>query len=94
MKETPWTPGPWLVNPVRAYVEVPNRDVPICAMLWPTELRTEEETFFNARLIAAAPEMAESLHDLLNLLAEMTDGGTEHRVAKARALLAKIGGEA
>jgi hypothetical protein len=40
---------------------VPDRDAPICGMLWPTDLRSEDETFDNARLIAAAPELLEAL---------------------------------
>lgn len=58
------TPGPWLVNPLNAWVEVPDADAPICSMLWPTDLRGEDETYANARLIASAPDMAEELRQL------------------------------
>lgn len=53
----PHTPGPWLINPEKAWIEIPNADAPICAMLWPTRLRDEDETRANARLIAAAPDL-------------------------------------
>lgn len=55
------TPGPWLVDPVKARVVVPGRDAPICEMLWPTGLRSEAETFANAELIASAPQLKTDL---------------------------------
>ncbi|NYD88794.1 hypothetical protein HD841_000563 [Sphingomonas melonis] len=51
------TLGRWVVNPFTARIDVPGRDAPICALLWPTDLRSENETFANARLIAASPTM-------------------------------------
>lgn len=47
------TPGKRLVHPLNAYV-VPANDPenPICAMLWPTDVRSEEETLANAELYA------------------------------------------
>src|SRR5690606_27053070 len=47
------TPGPWGVNPWRAVVDEMGTLTPICGMLWPTELRTEEQTRANAQHIAA-----------------------------------------
>lgn len=58
------TPGPWWVNPLSAWVEIPTADAPICAMLWPTDLRSEDETFANARQIAASDEMYDALDAL------------------------------
>lgn len=55
-----WTKGPWFVNPGFALVEIPGEDAPICQLLWPTELRSESETYANGRLIAAAPDLAEA----------------------------------
>src|SRR5690606_2245217 len=46
------TPGPWGVNPWQAVVDEMEALTPICAMLWPTELRTEEQTLANAQHIA------------------------------------------
>lgn len=56
------TAGPWFVNPVKAWVEIPGQDAPICALLWPTELRSEDETFANGRCIVA---MRNILPDLI-----------------------------
>src|SRR5690606_38182934 len=47
------TPGPWAVNPFKALVDEMATLTPVCAMLWPTELRTEEQTLSNALHIAA-----------------------------------------
>ena len=55
------TPGPWVVNPFTARIDVPGRDAPICALLWPTDLRSEDETFANGRLIASAPDLLAAL---------------------------------
>lgn len=38
------TPGPWAVNPCKAVVDEMATLTPMCAMLWPTDLRTEEQT--------------------------------------------------
>lgn len=51
------TPGPWAVNPLRAQVDALPSAVPICQLLWPTPERSEVETFANAKLIAAAPDL-------------------------------------
>jgi len=61
-----FTPGPWAVNPVNAQVDTFAGGAPlaVCKLLWPTDLRSEEETEANARLIAAAPD----LYAALNLL--------------------------
>lgn len=61
------TPGPWRVNAGFARVEVPDRDAPICELLWPTELRSEDETRANARLIAAAPDLLEAALNMKGL---------------------------
>jgi|GEM_PF-2890887 len=52
-----FTKGEFEVHSEKAYV-IPAGDeaiaCPICAMLWPTNIRGEDETFANAELIAAA----------------------------------------
>ena len=52
-----FTKGEFEVHGEKAYV-VPVGDEaiarPICAMLWPTQIRNEDETFANAELFAAA----------------------------------------
>lgn len=67
MSATKFTPGPWVVNPITAQVDVMRDDgpLPICLMLWPTKVRSEAETEANANLIAAAPEMYESLRSIV-----------------------------
>lgn len=57
----PWTTGLWLVDPVNARVLLGGRDAPICELIWPTEIRSEAETFANGRLIEAAPDLFEAL---------------------------------
>lgn len=62
------TPGPWSVNPLTARVDCAVLDedgdpLPICELLWPTDYRSEDETFANGRLIAAALELLEALEE-------------------------------
>lgn len=74
------TPGPWLVSPFVARVDNPKDNLPICALLWPTDERSEEETEANARLIAAAPDLLEAARDAewaLEGLVEAEDLGDE-----------------
>jgi len=63
-----FTPGPHVVNPIKAVIEAvcDGPDKPICGMLWPTDLRSEEETLANAQLYAAAPEMFALLERMEN----------------------------
>lgn len=58
--------GPWTVNPFCAQIDSSRVDihgdlVPVCQMLWPTDLRSEEDTGRFARLIATAPVLVEAL---------------------------------
>jgi hypothetical protein len=59
---TEHTKGLWAVNPVLAQVDAfdEGQPLPICQLLWPTDQRSEPETFANARLIAAAPDLLEA----------------------------------
>jgi hypothetical protein len=105
MSDMQHTPGPWAVHPVLARVDafdaidpsgLDGDGLPICQMLWPTELRSEDETDANARLIAAAPELLEALkaaRTALNSVHE-TDGLLDHEeaaIAIIDAALAKAG---
>ncbi len=84
---TKHTPGPWVVNPVRAQVDATH--APICQLLWPTRMRSEDETESNARLIAAAPELLAALDEIAR------DYVTPPRLADiARAAIAKAKGQA
>ena len=62
---TKFTPGPWAVHPVLARVDAFNLfdGDPVCQLLWPTELRSEEETEANGLLIAAAPQLLSALQE-------------------------------
>jgi hypothetical protein len=48
------TPGPWAANPVFAQIDALPSGVPVCQLLWPTELRSEDETIANGDFIVAA----------------------------------------
>jgi hypothetical protein len=85
----------WIVNESKAQVDaiVKGKPVPVCKMLWPTKLRSEAETRDNANLIAAAPNLLDAVHDLLDM---DTHDDPEERSAifsKARAAIAKAKGE-
>ena len=54
------TPGPWGVDPFVAQVNEIKTGCPLLKMQWPSDDRSEEETFANANLIAAAPDMLEA----------------------------------
>ena len=90
------TAGEWLVNPVNARVELAGADAPICALLWPTDLRSEAETFANARLIAASPELLSALKaidDVLTIgIMNAPDGALGSAVADVRAAIQKATG--
>lgn len=67
----PWGP----VDPMKAWVLVPDRDAPICAMLWPTEMRSEEETRANAELIVELVNAWPAISEALRALPEVQRGG-------------------
>lgn len=93
MSETKWTPGPWEWQELMPE----DKDWGMC------EITASDDNFVctavigvdNARLISAAPDMAEALADLLDYR-----GGAEHGLAdeyvveRARAALAKARGQA
>ena len=104
-----WTPGPWTYQmtisssgPVPQVQTVPvgpdggRYSTLICTLSRTGEKSGTREA--NARLIAAAPEMAEALRELLEDEWRMSpDWGPQSErepiLAKARALLARINGE-
>jgi len=100
MADTKFTKGPHVVNPFKAQIEAvcDGPDAPICQMLWPTDLRSEEETLANAQLYAAAPEMFDLLEMLATASRKPTDNhqyATEAQdvVLRWNALRSKINGE-
>lgn len=54
---TKHTPAPWSVDPHTAHVNEISTGLPLVAMQWPSDDRSEEETKANANLIAAAPDL-------------------------------------
>lgn len=102
--ESRYTWAPWIVHPVEARVDSQQLSeigglLPICALLWPTDERSEAETEANANLIAASPELYEALKGViswLSVLEVMEDcpypDVLRKRHAAARAALAKAEG--
>jgi hypothetical protein len=111
MSETPWTPGPWVVRvagkdnlpygitaPDQPYDRKGGiRDITRWAAI---TLPSSKEGQANARLIAAAPEMAEALEECANRLKHAViflgknEKLAEEDVSKYRALLSRIRGDA
>ena len=93
---TPWTPGPWVAEEADFFgdhniilADSAGDSSAIAAVV--SNLRPALEVANNARLIAAAPEMAEWLERCADWFA---GGGVEPDCDDIRALLAKIkGGE-
>jgi hypothetical protein len=94
------TPGPWAVNPWNAQVDsgqvCPSGEelIPVCQMLWPTDLRSEGETQANAQLVSAAPRLLIALEEVLHW-----DARRGHLIPysvrdPARSAIAKARGEA
>jgi hypothetical protein len=84
--DTPWTPGPWALEhlSVRSFISAPTANDPLFATV---EGPNREP---NARLIAAAPEMAELLTEYVELYG--VQPGTLYD--KSKWLLSRIRGEA
>lgn len=73
--EAKHTPGPWAVNPTCAVVDAfeTGVPVPVCKLLWPTDLRSEGETEANGAIIAVAPELLDSLVESEAMLTLVVD---------------------
>jgi hypothetical protein len=92
------TPGPWAVNPMCAWIDCAQLDVdgdptPLAKLAWPTKYRSEEETWANARLIAAAPDLLAALGFMVNV-ARATPGFSAMARQDAERVIAKAKGEA
>ena len=48
--------GPWAKNPFTAHVDAFEQGypIPVCALLWPTDLRTEDQSIADGEFIAHA----------------------------------------
>lgn len=100
-----WTPGPWRVSSLVPWYIIPGDDaMPVCSLAEFNEDGIVEHIFpdddvaqakANARLIAAAPELAEALRDIKTTLALMAPGPEEvlNQIhARAESILAKLDG--
>ncbi|CAM3450387.1 hypothetical protein KLVA111870_02115 [Klebsiella variicola] len=98
MEELKFTPGPWHEHREgfsTVYVEATLRDGVIqeVAACGPTEAGSEQQ-FANARLITAAPELLESLREVIGSLGVMVkDPENCPEIIKARAAIAKALGK-
>lgn len=82
------TPGPWFINNYNAQIDADAfGNKPVCQLLWPTAIRSENETLANARLIAAAPELLEVLKECRKMYGGFA--GSAHYPDEAR-LIDKI----
>lgn len=100
-KQTRHTPGPWIPEKsaygywVRATdpTQKPVADVHLfCVDNREPKVWSHEETFSNATLIAAAPEILEALEYLLVNISERDHDLDPHYIAKARDAIAKAEG--
>ena len=101
MSKTPWTPGPWKLTE-QAETWVTNGGGALITKIVSVGSNTGGSKMGNARLIAAAPEMAELLAGLAEFCGKaatsfhlkgcpnMTKAAHE-RESETRALLARIG---
>lgn len=98
-----WTPGPWAVNPKAATnVEAGGRGVSACGGYFDntSDGAYAVENEANARLIAAAPDMAEALRLFIHYDEATDDDGVQlmlnyaDALSAAKAALAKARGEA
>lgn len=100
MGDTSFTPGPYALHPVNAWIVCPQLDddgepCPVAALAWPTKYRSEEETRANGHLFAATPDLYEALNELRHFLGNTTAPPLLHKLcADADAALAKARGEA
>lgn len=98
MSKTLWTPGPWILSPCGDILGNRNTWTDNGLVAAMCSDRKDAEGAANARLIEAAPEMAEALAYCVAVLAGFRNEGCTSEVVcsahdEARALLARIRGE-
>lgn len=101
MTDAPWTPGPWEIGQNRTKTRgidiVQRKLTTIVASIYVPKYTDATRQEHDARLIAAAPEMAEALSNMVEIVdfVERRYGGriNSPTVDNARAILARIKGE-
>jgi hypothetical protein len=90
-----FTPGPWAVHPVNAWVCVADSldENPVCAMCRTADNIDGDATFANARLIAAAPELYEAGFRILECIDHPKARIRQLDIDALRAALRKARGE-
>ena len=96
-RTTKHTPGPWKVATANDYtgiiIETHPDLLPVCVMDWddsePYESDIHDETKANARLIAAAPELLESLKTLYASICRVEGTESQYRCIAGKSTLAK-----
>jgi len=98
MNKTPWTPGPWILTPCGDILGNRNTRTDNGLVAAMCSDRKDAEGAANARLIAAAPEMAEVLADLRRLCSDIPAVERNPRFAEMNQrvlqLLSRIRGDA
>lgn len=92
--ENPWTPGPWRVRENHGH-NAEYCDITICGDIFclaDINGPNYEHCYSNARLIAAAPEMAEALESCAAVLNGNCDDARVDVLADVNALLVRIRG--
>lgn len=97
MKAPNYTPAPWTVHSNNEiHPQQDENGLKVIADVGPSDCEnptSKEETAANTQLIAAAPDLAESLADLLYLgeQMELESGEADPTIEKARQALIKAG---
>ena len=89
---TDHTPGPWITKWSRSPPKIvgPNNELIAKMPVWEGQKVKWERQKFNARLIAAAPDLLEALYNLISLASpHMTDSTQTLAMEQARAAMAK-----
>ena len=95
LNDAGWTPGPWWASATREVFNASRRTV--CRAHLDGEKCTREQALANARLIAAAPELAEELEKHIHAAAQWYESVGEDpdvKLKDADALLTRLLGRA
>lgn len=97
MSDTPWTPGPWEVSDIGDYADFDGRSIVVIGddrRVCATHAGGDDpEGTANARLIAAAPELAEALQMFIEHYPAGINSFLDDAHKAARAALRKARGD-